>query len=195
MVKKSQMAGVLMPYLLCRIAVISSCALLSAPLAIAQGVPTSTHSTLAKPSPSVHADDAKFLKEAAEGGMAEVELGQLAVQKAASPQVKQFAERMVEDHGKANDQVHELALQKSIRLPKRPSAKNAAAKARLEKLSGDEFDRAYMADMVADHKKDVADFQRESSAAHDPAVKNFATQTLPTLQDHLKQAQSIAPAQ
>ena len=184
-----------MSYLLPRIGVFSSCVLLSASLAIAQGITSSTASTSAKPSPSVHADDAKFLKEAADGGMAEVELGQLAVQKAASPQVKEFGKRMVEDHGKANDQVHELALQKSIRLPKRPSSKLAAAKAQLEKLSGDQFDRAYMADMVADHKKDVADFQRESSAAHDPAVKTFATQTLPTLQDHLKQAQSIAPAQ
>ena len=184
-----------MSSLLRKIGVFSSCTLLGASLAIAQGVTSTAASSSAKPAPSVHASDAKFLKDAADGGMAEVELGQLAVQKAASPQVKQFAQRMVEDHGKANDQVHELALQKSIRLPKRPSSKNAAAKAQLEKLSGDQFDQAYMADMVADHKKDVADFQRESSAAHDPAVKTFATQILPTLQDHLKQAQSIAPAQ
>src|SRR5262249_60030730 len=102
---------------------------------------------------------------------------------------------MVEDHGKANDQLHELATQKNVRLPRELDAKDKAAKQRLDKLSGDEFDQAYMADMVADHKKDVAEFQKQSSEAYDPAVKNFAAQTLPTLQDHLKQAQSIAPAQ
>jgi putative membrane protein len=169
------------------------CAALVAPMAVAQSNNPS-NSTSAKPSPSVPAADAKFLKEAAAGGMAEVDLGQLAIQKAGSDQVKQFGQRMVSDHGKANDQLQELASRKSVRLPKEPDAKEKAEKARLEKLSGDQFDKAYMAHMIADHKKDVAEFQKESSTAHDPDIKNFASQTLPTLQDHLKQAQSIAPA-
>lgn len=152
-------------------------------------------STSAKPSPSVTASDAKFMKEAAGGGQAEVQLGQLAQQKAGSDQVKQFGQRMVADHSKANEQLEQIAQQKNIRLPKTPDAKERAEKARLEQLSGDEFDKAYMAHMLADHKKDVAEFQKESSTARDPDVKNFASQTLPTLQDHLKHAQGMAPAQ
>lgn len=141
------------------------------------------------------ATDKKFMKEAAQGGLAEVELGQLATQKASSDDVKKFGQRMVDDHTKANDQLKQLASQKNVQLPQEPNAKDKATKARLEKLSGAEFDKAYMADMRKDHKKDVAEFERASKAAKDSDVKNFASQTLPTLQDHLKQAESIAPAE
>ena len=146
------------------------------------------------PSTSPSAKDAKFLKEAADGGMAEVELGKLAADKASSPEVKQFGQRMVEDHGKANDELKDLATQKHVDLPAEPSAKHKATMARLEKLSGEQFDKAYMADMLKDHKKDVAAFQRQSVSAQDPDVKSFAEKTLPTLQEHLKQAQSLASA-
>jgi putative membrane protein len=138
-------------------------------------------------------DDKQFLKEAADGGMAEVELGQLAADKASSPEVKQFGERMVKDHSQANDQLKQLASQKGVTLPSSPSKKMQAKKDKLSKLSGDAFDRAYMADMVKDHKKDVAEFQRESTSGQDPDVKQFASQTLPTLKDHLKEAQSVTP--
>jgi len=146
---------------------------------------------MSSPASSTSAD-AKFLKEAADGGMAEVELGQLASEKASSSDVKQFGQRMVEDHGKANNELKQLATEKHVDLPAEPSAKHKATKARLEKLSGDQFDKAYMADMLKDHKKDVAAFEKESSSATDPDIKSFATKTLPTLQAHLKQAQSLA---
>ena len=122
------------------------CGAIALPLAVAQA-PTSdsSSSSSAKPSPSAPATDAKFMREAANGGMAEVELGQLAAQKAASDQVKQFGQRMATDHEKANDQLYQLATQKNIRLPKGPPASERAEKSRLEKLSGDEFDKAYMA--------------------------------------------------
>jgi len=136
--------------------------------------------------------DAKFLKEAADGGMAEVELGQLASEKASSGDVKQFGQRMVEDHGKANSELKQLATQKHVDLPAEPSAKHQATKARLEKLSGDQFDKAYMTDMLKDHKQDVAAFEKESKSAKDPDVQSFAAKTLPTLREHLKQAQSLA---
>src|SRR5579872_2887708 len=106
--------------------------------------------------------DETFLKKEAQGGMAEVELGQLAVQKASSDQVKQFGQRMVDDHTKANDQLKQIAEQDHVKLPTQPGVKDKATKARLEKLSGKEFDDAYMKDMVKDHKKDVAEFTRES---------------------------------
>jgi putative membrane protein len=137
-------------------------------------------------------DDRHFMQEAADGGLAEVELGQLAADKAGNPDVKQFGERMVKDHSQANDKLKQLAARKGVTLPASPSAKNEALKNKLSKLSGDAFDKAYMADMIKDHKKDVAAFQRESSGGQDPDVKEFASQTLPTLQDHLKQAQSVA---
>lgn len=139
------------------------------------------------------ASDQSFLKEAAAGGLAEVELGQLAAEKASNPEVKKFAERMVADHGKANDQLKEIAARKGIDLPTEPSAEHKATKERLSNLSGDEFDKAYMADMLSDHKKDVAAFRKESTEGKDPAVKEFATKTLPTLEDHLKEAESINP--
>ena len=144
-------------------------------------------------SSGLSAADKKFVREAAEGGMAEVELGQLAVQKASSDDVKKFGQRMVDDHSKANDKLKELASGKGINLPSSPNAKQEATKDRLSKLSGDEFDKAYMRDMLQDHKQDVAAFRMESKTGRDADVKSFAAQTLPTIQDHLKEAQNITP--
>ena len=124
--------------------------------------------------------------------MAEVALGKLAVEKASNSEVKKFGQRMVDDHSKANDELKQLASQKNVTLPQDLSAKDKATKAKLESLSGEQFDRSYVKDMVKDHKKDVSDFRRESTSAKDPDVKKFATQTLPTLEEHLKQAESIA---
>jgi putative membrane protein len=139
--------------------------------------------------------DTAFVKKAAQGGLAEVELGQLATQKAASEDVKKFGQRMVDDHSKANDQLKQVAQQQHIDIPTELNAKDKATKAKLEKLSGEQFDRAYMKDMVQDHRKDVSEFERASKNAKDPAVKSFAEQTLPTLREHLKEAQKIAPTQ
>jgi putative membrane protein len=139
------------------------------------------------------AADKHFVNEAAAGGMAEVELGQLATEKASSPDVKQFGQRMVNDHSKANDQLKRIAADEGVRLPAKLSAKDQATKNRLSKLSGDAFDKAYMADMVKDHKTDVAAFRNESKTGEDPQVKSFAADTLPTLEDHLKNAQKVAP--
>src|SRR5205823_13732746 len=103
-------------------------------------------------SSQLDAADRTFVRKAAEGGLAEVELGQLATQKASSDDVKKFGQRMVDDHSKANDQLKQVAAQEHIDLPTEPSAKDKATKARLEKLSGEQFDRAYMRDMVKDHR-------------------------------------------
>jgi putative membrane protein len=137
--------------------------------------------------------DQKFAREAAQGGMAEVELGKLAVQNASSDDVKRFGQRMIDDHTKANDKLKEVASKEGITLPTSLDAKDQAIKTRLSKLSGDQFDKAYIKDMVRDHKKDVAAFQNESSTGSDPAIKAFASETLPTVQDHLKQAETIEP--
>jgi len=134
-----------------------------------------------------------FVKKAAEGGIAEVELGKLATEKAASPEVKQFGQRMVDDHSKANDQLKQIAQSQGITLPTQPSASQKAEKEKLSKLSGQRFDKAYMATMLEDHKEDIAEFRHESRSGKDAPIKDFAQQTLPTLESHLKDAESIAP--
>lgn len=139
------------------------------------------------------ASDQKFIKEAAEGGMAEVELGRLAVQKASSEDVKRFGQRMVDDHTKANTNLKGVAASLGVDLPQHLNAKDEATKERLSLLSGDQFDKAYMRDMVKDHKADVAAFRTESSTGRDASIKSFATQTLPILRDHLKNAENIEP--
>lgn len=134
-----------------------------------------------------------FLKEAAQGDMAEVQLGQLAQEKASSPEVKQFGQRMVTDHTQNQDQLKQVSQQLGYTLPEEITLKDKATKERLEKLSGKNFDHAYMLDMVRDHTKDVSTFRAASKAATTPAVKNYASQTLPTLESHLKDAKSIEP--
>ena len=137
--------------------------------------------------------DQSFVKEASEGGLAEVELGQLAAEKASNASVKQFGQRMVDDHTKANDELKQIATQKNMKLATTLSSKDQKTKDHLSKLSGAEFDQAYMKLMLKDHEKDVSDFRQESQSGSDPAIKKFATETLPTLQSHLKEAKSIAP--
>src|SRR3954466_4225605 len=136
--------------------------------------------------------DQPFAKEAAVGGMAEVELGNLAKEKASSADVKQFGDRMATDHGKGNDELKQWAQQKKITLPAAMDAKHKATRDRLAKLSGDAFDKAYMRDMVMDHQHDVAAFKHEAASGKDPDLKAWAAKTLPTLQDHLKMAQDTA---
>ena len=132
--------------------------------------------------------DNTFVKKAAEGGMAEVELGNLAVQKATNPDVKQFGQRMVDDHSKANDEIRPLASKQGVTIPTKLAHKDQALKNRLEKLSGEAFDKAYMEAMVKDHRADVNAFRQEADHGTDPDVKSFASKTLPTLQEHLKLA-------
>ncbi|HTQ80691.1 MAG TPA: DUF4142 domain-containing protein [Thermoanaerobaculia bacterium] len=138
--------------------------------------------------PALGHADKKFLTEAAQGGMAEVQLGQLAASNASDPDVKAFGQRMVDDHSKANHQLKELAMSKGVALPPEVDRSQKRDYDKLSRLSGPEFDRAYMKMMVSDHKKDVEEFAKEARSARDTDVKAFASSTLPTLQDHLKMA-------
>jgi len=133
--------------------------------------------------------DQRFVQTAAQGGLAEVKLGQLAQEKGASQTVKDFGSRMVADHSKANDKLKEIASSKNVSVPDSLSSKDQALYDRLSKLSGPQFDREYMRSMVRDHEQDVAMFSRESQSASDSAIKDFASNTLPTLEEHLKLAQ------
>jgi putative membrane protein len=166
------------------------------PLAVAQtsSIPAdSSNSDTHNPKTVLSAADKKFVREAAQGGLAEVELGKLATEKASNDEVKKFGQHMVDDHTKAGDELKEVASSKGIQIAQQLSAKDKLTKERLSKLSGEQFDKAYMADMVKDHTQDVADFERESRSGVNPDVKDFAAKTLPTLKDHLRQAREIAP--
>jgi len=140
---------------------------------------------------SLSSSDRKFIMKAAEGGMAEVELGQLATQRASDPQVKQFAQRMVTDHTKANDQLKQIAAGKNVQLPTDMPSSAKRERDRLSKLSGAQFDREYMSHMTSDHKKDTSLFRSAAKSAKDADIKQFASSTLPTLEEHLQLAQSL----
>jgi len=133
--------------------------------------------------------DSKFVMDAAKGGLMEVEMGRMAADHATDPEVKQFAQRMVTDHTKANDELKTVASQKGITLPTSIDASDKAKMDKMSKMSGEAFDKAYMDDMVKDHKKDVAEFRKEANGGKDADIKGFASKTLPTLEEHLKMAQ------
>jgi len=136
--------------------------------------------------------DRSFAMEAAMGGMAEVQLGQLAQQNAQSDEVKQFGSRMVQDHTTANQKLTSILANKDVTVPQQLDAANQKTYDRLSKLRGTEFDRAYMRDMVQDHEKDVKKFRQAAEHANDPDLKSFAQNTLPVLEQHLKLAQETS---
>ncbi|HEX6707175.1 MAG TPA: DUF4142 domain-containing protein [Albitalea sp.] len=138
--------------------------------------------------------DRHFVEKAASDGMAEVELGQIAQQKASDDQVKQFAARMVQDHTKANDELKQIASGKGVQLPSGPDKKHASEARKMQEMSGADFDRQYAKHMLADHKAAVADFEKASKSGKDAEVKAFAEKTLPTLREHLKMAQALNDA-
>ena len=142
--------------------------------------------------PAATSPDMTFAREAAIGGMAEVELGNLAKQKASSSDVKQFGDRMVTDHGKGGEELKQWAQSKNITLPAELDAKHKALRDRLAKLPTDAFDRQYMNEMVMDHQHDVMAFKREASSGKDADLKAWAARTLPTLEEHLKMAKDAA---
>jgi putative membrane protein len=138
--------------------------------------------------------DRDFLMDAAMGGMMEVQLGRWALQLGASDAVKQFAQRMVTDHSKANAELMTLASSKGITLPTELDKKHQEEVRKLTRLSGAEFDRAYAKMMLSDHNKDVSEFEKQSTKGADADVKAFATTALPTLKEHQQMAQALSPA-
>jgi len=153
--------------------------------------PKSTQSSDTKAGNTAMTADSHFAMEAAQGGMAEVELGQLAGDKASNAKVKEFGQRMVTDHGKANDELKTIASSKNITLPSDINAKHKATKDRLSKLSGAAFDRAYMAEMLKDHQMDSTAFHKEATSGKDAELKAFASKTSTVVDEHLKMARDI----
>jgi putative membrane protein len=139
----------------------------------------------------VGADDQKFIMEAAQGGMMAVQLAQLAQQKASSPDVKEFAKQLEQDHSKANEDLKTLAQQKNVNLPSELDQKHQSQVAKFNNLSDEKFDKEYMKATVGDHKKDVKMFQKHADRGMDSHVKEFAAKTLPNLQAHLQKAEEL----
>ena len=140
------------------------------------------------------APDASFYKTLAQGGIAEVEAGKLAQQKAADPKVKDFGAMMVKDHSAANEQLKALAAGKGIELPGSSSTSQMATKAKLEVLSGGSFDKSYVEDQVKAHRDTVELLKKEIAAGQDRDAKAFAQKVLPTVESHLHAINQIAAA-
>lgn len=132
---------------------------------------------------------AEFASEAAEGGMMEVQLGELAQSNATSPKVKEFGQMMVTDHTKANEELKELAQTKKIALPAALGTEKMNKYNELREKKGNEFDKAYIEYMIKDHEEDIELFREESKEGEDPEIRAWAGGKLPTLEHHLQAAQ------
>jgi putative membrane protein len=141
--------------------------------------------------PLVNDADRAFVNKAVSGGVAEVEFGRIAVQRAARPSVRSFAERMITDHGRGNAELATLARTKGIDVPTTLEPSDQAMRDRLSGLSGADFDRAYMSDIVRDHTEDVALFERAAEISADPDIRAWAARSLPMLRDHLTLARQV----
>jgi putative membrane protein len=133
----------------------------------------------------------KFITDAIQGNLAEVQVGKLAQQKGQSDAVRSFGQMLVSDHSEANQKATQVAKELGVTPPGEPNAKQKAAYDKLSKLPGDAFDREFKKEMVADHKKDIKEFEKAAKKS-DPAGQ-FAQQTLPVLQKHLQTAESLEP--
>ena len=150
--------------------------LLSAPAFAQQRMGRPQHS--ATQQQELSQKDLDFIKNAAIGGMAEVELGKLAQQRAHSPDVKSFGDRMVHDHSHADDQLATIAKERGVAVPQQLDGEHTQMRDRLATMQGDAFDRAYIRMMVAEHDKDLKAFRQEAQRGQDREVKRFARETL-----------------
>ena len=130
----------------------------------------------------------KFAQEAAAGNSAEVKLAQLAQQKTQDSKIKEFADRMIADHTKANDDLKTIA---DVTVPDHLTGAAKTAYDKLEKLSGTDFDRTYINDMVKDHEEVAAQYKKEQGTAKDAALKGYVDKTLPVVESHLAMAKEI----
>ncbi len=152
----------------------------------------STPSTTGQNQTQLSAADKQFITAAAQGGMAEVQMAQLATKQASSEAVRKYAKQMIQDHTRANKELMAIATKKGVTPPKTIGPKYEAVRAKLAKLSGKEFDQAYMQEAgVKAHAEQEALFQRQSQQGQDPQLQAFATKTLPIVRHHLQMAQKM----
>jgi putative membrane protein len=136
--------------------------------------------------------DKELANKLAQGSISEVQIGKMVKDKASDPAVKDFANRMVEDHSKMDQQIRHWASLNGIKLPTTPSADGQELKDRLAKESGKSYDQEYIRSMLADHKKDISGLQHFMTSHPDTSLKSVVTQTLPILENHIRVAENVA---
>jgi putative membrane protein len=144
--------------------------------------------------PRASVNDELFAKKSAQGMIAEVRMGQLAADKGSNEAVKKFGRKMVEEHTQSQEVLKDVAQKQGIGLPSEMDARQRAAVDDLSKLSGADFDKAYARYTVKDHQDDIADFTSEASGGQKSAMRSFASETLPSLKEHLKLARELKQA-
>jgi len=135
--------------------------------------------------------DVSLMRELAQANLAEIDTGKLAVSKAKSEPVKQFAQKMVDEHSKMMQEGQQLAAAKGMQMPTSPGVKHEFSKKRLEMGSSDNFDKAYMEQMVADHKQTL-DLLKQAQNSGDASLKAFAGKAIPHVEQHLQEAEQLA---
>jgi putative membrane protein len=159
---------------------------LSAALALCTcGIASAQEVALAQDSP-----ESKFLTDAVRGDVAEVKMGELAQQKGQSEGVREFGQMLVEDHSSALQKTAELAKDLNVIPPAQPSAEQMQKHDALARLSGEEFDRQFAAEMVKGHQEEIAKYERQAQSG-DSKVAKLAEDLLPTLEEHLEVAQRL----
>ena len=140
------------------------------------------------------AKESTFIKKAADGGMTEVELGKVAEKNGQKDDIKSFGSQMVKDHGKANDDLKNIASKMNVTVPDKVSAKHQAGITKMSMLSGVAFDTAYAKDMVEDHEKDIAEFEKALGEVSNEDLKKFIDDAIPMMKGHLEMAKKMAAA-
>jgi len=151
-----------------------------------------SHTPAARDQASTAHQDTKFLEKANQGNFDEIDLGQLALKKSSNDDVKTFAQRMVHDHTMLMDNMKPFANEAGLQPPSHPSAATEAEKLKLNALSGESFDKAYIKAMVQDHSKDLAEFRQEAKTTGYPAFKSAVEQGEQVVREHLEMANQIA---
>jgi putative membrane protein len=171
--------------------IVLSALVLAAPAPTLAAVPATDAVTSPGESPRLGKDDREFFDDAAQGGLLEVKLGEHVVKQGASEEVKRFAQRMVDDHTKANQHLAAAAHQDGLSMPQDLDKKHQDTLDRFTQLAGTKLDQEYLDEMISEHKDDVKAFEHQSKDGKDLALKQFAASTLPTLQEHLTLARQI----
>ena len=166
-------------------------ALSSPPSVLAQGGPMRETPMMRNTQSSLNAIDQQFVKKAAQSDMTEIKTSQLALQRSRNPQVRQFAQMMIQQHTQSSSKLKPLADQKGVMLPTGLGAENTALVNQLTKLSGTQFDQAYMRGQAKAHAKTEVVYQQELQRGQDTGVKAFASQILPIVVEHRKMAENI----
>jgi putative membrane protein len=152
---------------------------------------SSARSSTATSSTATSSNDSKFLQDAIRGNAAEVQMGELAKQRAESKAVRDYGQMLIDDHSKANEKATKIAAQSNITAAAEPSAKQQQEHAAMAKLSGTEFDTTFMSHMVQGHQQALAEYTAQAQSGDSSKVTDYAKDTLPTLKEHLSKAQSI----